>query len=195
MTFRPLAPLIARWRPEVGNGLEHLSLGPSDGGIVADSVVIGDRGGVPYGLRYRAVMDSHWATLSLDIDMTDDRGLHIRSDGAGSWSDADGRRLPAFDGCIDIDLAGSPFTNTLPIRRIGLSPEMGAVEFRMLYVPFATFEPAVDGQRYVCLGPRLYRYEAVDRSFSADLTLDEDGLVVDYPTLFHRVPLQSRSPL
>jgi hypothetical protein len=59
----------------------------------------------------------------------------------------------------------------------------------MLYVPFATFEPAVDGQRYRCLKPGLYRYEAVDRTFTANLTVDEDGLVIDYPTLFHRVPI------
>jgi hypothetical protein len=188
--FRPLAPLTARWRPEGGDGLEHLSLGPAGDGIVADGVIVGGRGGVPYGLRYRAVMDSNWTTLSLDIDTTDGRGLHVRSDGAGSWSDANGRSLLELDGCIDIDLAGSPFTNTLPIRRAGLSPETGAVEFRMLYVPFATFEPTVDEQRYTCLeAARLYRYEAVDRSFSADLTVDDDGLVVDYPTLFHRVPV------
>ena len=189
MSFPPLTLVTARWRPATGDGLEHLDLRRKGETIVADGVIVGGRGGVPYGLRYRAVRDSNWTTLSLDIDTTDGRGLHVRSDGAGSWSDAAGRRLPALDGCIDIDLAGSPFTNTLPIRRIGLTPEMGAVEFRMLYVPFATFEPTVDEQRYRCLGPGHYRYEAVDRSFSADLTLDDDGLVVDYPTLFHRVPV------
>jgi hypothetical protein len=34
---------------------------------------------------------------------------------------------------------------------------------------------------------RLYRYQALDRSFSADLSVDGDGLVIDYPTLFERV--------
>ena len=61
----------------------------------------------------------------------------------------------------------------------------------MLYVPFDTFEPLRDSQHYTCLSEgmtndRLYRYEAADRSFSADLPLDEDGLVLDYPTLFIR---------
>ena len=99
--------------------------------------------------------------------------------------------VPELDGCIDIDLAGSPFTNTLPIRRRDLGPDVGAVEFRMLYVPFQTFEPTVDEQRYRCQRPGLYRYEAVDRSFAADLSVDEDGLVIDYPDLFHRIPLNS----
>ncbi len=50
-----------------------------------------------------------------------------------------------------------------------------------------SFEPEVDGQRYTCIEPgRLFLYEAIDRSFQAHLTVDEDGLVVDYPTLFTR---------
>ena len=77
----------------------------------------------------------------------------------------------------------------LDFETSGLSPDMGAIEFRMLYVPFATFEPTVDGQRYRCVRPGLYRYEAIDRTFTADLTLDDDGLVIDYPTLFHRIPI------
>ena len=58
----------------------------------------------------------------------------------------------------------------------------------MLYVPFDTFEPIVDEQRYRCLKDgALYRYEAVDRTFAADLPVDRDGLVLDYPTLFERI--------
>jgi uncharacterized protein len=50
----------------------------------------------------------------------------------------------------------------------------------------------VDEQRYTCLKRHsLYRYEAVDRSFSADLPVDPDGLVTDYPGLFERVAIAS----
>jgi hypothetical protein len=64
---------------------------------------------------------------------------------------------------------------------------MGPTRFRMVYIPFDTFRPTVDGQIYTCLEDgRLYRYEAADRSFTTELTVDEDGLVIDYPTLFHR---------
>jgi uncharacterized protein len=68
----------------------------------------------------------------------------------------------------------------------------GPVELKMLYVPFDTFKPIVDEQRYRCLARRsLYRYEAVDRSFSADLPVDPDGLVTDYPGMFERVDIAS----
>ncbi len=57
----------------------------------------------------------------------------------------------------------------------------------MLYVPFDTFEPSVERQRYTKLDERLFRFETADGGFSADLPLDEDGLVIDYPTLFKRL--------
>ena len=73
--FRPLAPLAARWDAADGTGLEHLNLKPDGDRIVADSVVIGGRGGVPY------VAPSDWTVVSLDgfaADLTvDEDGLVI----------------------------------------------------------------------------------------------------------------------
>jgi uncharacterized protein len=183
--FRAVRPLSARWRSL--DGLQHLHLHPDRDRIVADAVVVGGAGGTAYGVRYRLVLDSHWVTRSVDIETTDGRLFHVRSDGAGHWLDADGHPLSQFDGCIDVDLEGSPFTNTLPIRRMKIGPKSGAVEMKMLYIPFDTFNPFVDEQRYSCTKPRHYHYEAVDGSFTADLTVDDDGLVVDYPPLFRRV--------
>jgi len=58
----------------------------------------------------------------------------------------------------------------------------------MVYIPFDTLEPFVDGQLYTCLVPAShYLYEAEDGAFSAELPVDEDGLVTDYPTLFKRL--------
>ena len=96
--------------------------------------------------------------------------------------------LPQFDGCVDIDLYGSPFTNSLPIRRLEMTPQDGTAKLSMLYIPFDTFEPVRDGQHYTCIVPgKLYRYAAEDRDFTVDLPVDEDGLVIDYPIYFRRV--------
>lgn len=190
--FRALSPKTVRWRPLEGEGLEHLTIGPAVGDegptIHAESVVIGERGGSAYGIRYCIDCDTTWHVLSFSIETTSGKRLALSSDGKGHWRTEAGTALPVFDGCIDIDLAGTPFTNTLPIRRLGLTPQSGTAKLMMLYVPFDTFEPFPDGQRYTCLiEGRLYRYEAEDRSFSASLPVDEDGLVTDYPTLFERL--------
>ena len=58
--FRRPSLKTVRWRPLEGEGLEHLTIGPSDAGIRASSVLVGDRGGRPYGLRYSIDCDAAW---------------------------------------------------------------------------------------------------------------------------------------
>ncbi|WP_185985658.1 putative glycolipid-binding domain-containing protein [Aureimonas mangrovi] len=186
--FRPLAPRTVRWRPLQGEGLEHMSIEATPAGVVARSVVIGSQDGAGFGAAWQIRCDTLWRTREVRVRAADGRTLALDSDGEGRWSRPDGAPLPAFDGCMDVDLSATPFSNTLPIRRLSLDLADGTAELRMVYVPFDTLEPFVDGQRYTCLlSGRLYRYQAVDGSFSADLPVDEDGLVTDYPTLFARV--------
>lgn len=190
MSFAPPRRAGARWVPVGAPGLEQLDLAVEGADILARGVVVGERGGTPYGVDYTIVCDRTWTVRALDLGTTRGMALSLRSDGAGHWINHDGRRLPEFDGCLDVDLAGTPFTQTLPIRRLdwtrqGARPAALAV----LHVPFETFVPVVDGQRYACLEPgRRFRYEAADRSVAAELTVDDDGLVLDYPGLFTRVP-------
>jgi len=49
-------------------------------------------------------------------------------------------------------------------------------------------------QRYTCLergdDGSLYRYEGLGTGFVTNLPVDPDGLVLDYPDIFRRVPLE-----
>ena len=51
--------------------------------------------------------------------------------------------------------------------------------------------PWPEPQRYACLekegGGGLYRFEILDGGFTADLPVDSDDLVLDYPGLFRRI--------
>ena len=200
MSFAAPRPLTVRWRPEHGDGLEHLTLRPEAGDqpeagrIVARGVLIGGRAGRPYGVDYATASAGGWAVRRFDLATTDGMALSVESDGAGTWRNHDGRALPEFDGCLDVGLAGSAFTNTLPIRRVAWGPGRRDADLAVLYVPFDTFVPVRDGQRYRALeggrdaadGQRRFRYEAADRGFAAELTVDADGLVLEYPGLFRR---------
>lgn len=187
--FRPLTePATARWRSLECGGIEHMTLETCDGGWQANAVVVGARGGRPYGASYWIEGDAGWQVRSFTIKTTDGRRLALLSHGDGNWQDEDGRERPEFDGCLDIDLAATPFTNTLPIRRSGLTQSHGRTAFAMLFVPFDTLDPHAETQFYTCLdNDRLYRFETADGSFAADLPVDADGLVTDYPDLFQRL--------
>jgi uncharacterized protein len=110
----------------------------------------------------------------------------LRGDGRGHWTDGEGARLAHLDGAIDVDMSITPFTNTLPIRRLDLV-EGGAREMAVVYVRAPALRVELDHQRYICVEPRRrYRYEAVDGTFAADIEVDADGLVLTYPGLFRR---------
>lgn len=186
--FRPLpSSLTVRWRPAEGDGLEHLTITSSGAGFRAGSVLIGERGGQPYGMHYRIDCNAQWEVTSFLVENTHGQRLVLRSPKLGHWLDDAGQRVEDLTGCVDIDLSGTPFTNTLPIRRLSLNMDSGPVAFKMLYVPFESLQPVPDHQIYTCLtNGKLYRYAAADRTFTADLPVDDFGLVTDYPTLFKR---------
>ncbi|MGH9942128.1 MAG: putative glycolipid-binding domain-containing protein [Pyrinomonadaceae bacterium] len=42
----------------------------------------------------------------------------LTANGGGRWCDELGEAVSRFDGCLDVDITATPFTNTLPIRQI-----------------------------------------------------------------------------
>jgi len=185
----------AVWQPWHHIGLEHLRLVESDNGAIADSVVIQMIDRLPVRLHYEIRVDAGWRVREADIDVwaPELRQLKLRSDGCGRWTDAAGGALTNLNGCVDIDITATPFTNTLPIRRIRLEPgESEEISVAYIWVPELSVEPAT--QRYTCLergdDGSLYRYEGLGTGFVTNLPVDPDGLVLDYPDIFRRVPLE-----
>ena len=117
--------------------------------------------------------------------------VKLLSDGEGNWSTYDGQTVAYLEGCEYVDIAETPFTNTLPIRRLGLAPGEPA-DISVAYFDGTELQPWPEPQRYTCLEKsargRLYRFLSLDGGFQADLPVDADGLVIDYPGLFKRIP-------
>ena len=180
--------IVARWQDWSGKGIEHTVVTCSQKLNSADGVVISAAEGQPFAVRYQIRCDRLWTLKQAYIEIVgDQRKLEFVSDGRGQWTDASGNPLPRLDGAIDIDLSVSPFTNTLPIRRLQLA-KGSSVEIRAVYVHFPDLEIVSDPQRYTCLDPlRRYRYESLDSDFVREIEVDEDGLVVNYPGLFKRL--------
>jgi hypothetical protein len=177
---------VARWEDWAGRGLEHLVLTERATAIIAAAVcIVADD--PPFAARYRVACDAGWRCRELEVEIVDTaRVLRLRGDGRGRWTDGDGGRLPQLDGAIDVDVSITPFTNTLPIRRLELA-KGDAREIAVVYVRAPQLSVELDHQRYICVEPRRrYRYEAVDATFAAELEVDDDGLVVTYPGLFRR---------
>jgi len=180
------------WTPWSEPGLEHLHLLQQDGNILADSIIVGVSNRMPFRLHYEITCDSHWEVkeLSLTILSGSGKSIKIQADGQGHWSTNTGDPVPSLEGCIDVDISATPFTNTLPIRRLELRPGQ-AVELLVAYVLIPEIELRAARQRYTCLelnsSGGLYKFESMESEFRAELPVDTDGLVIDYPGLFKSI--------
>lgn len=180
------------WEPGDGRGIEHLRLNIDADHAYAESELLDEQGEQPVRVRYRIRTDAAWRTRTVEITVFDSkpRLLRLHHDGEGHWSSEDGSALPELEGCLDVDLECSPFTNTLPIRRLGLDVGQGAyVRAAWVRYPSLTLE-GLD-QRYIRVSESLYRYEARS-GFSVDLAVDADGVVVDYGEYWRRVEPHGR---
>lgn len=127
------------------------------------------------------------------------RSVDLTRSSAGEWrADATARggvALPPpgladpgrLDGAVDCDLGLCPLTNTMPIRRLGLlEHDVPDTPLVMAWVEMPSLRVLRSDQIYAS-GPSddrsRVRYTSFSRDFSAELSMDTDGLVTDYPTL------------
>jgi hypothetical protein len=182
------APTVV-WSSLMYTGRVHLKPRGDESSLEATGVVIGVEDGAPFRLDYRVYTGPDFVFRGLDA-ATADTTLQLKFDGQGNWFGSDGIPLPELAGCIDIDLSATPLTNTLPIRR--LRWQVGqARALRMAFITMPTLAVSVEPQRYTCLSQSaagaVFRFEALSSDFAADLPVDANGLVLDYPGLFRRV--------
>jgi hypothetical protein len=155
---------------------------------------------LPYRCDYHLETDPGFLTRSLAVSATGAGwsrrvSLHRREDGWEVTCSQTGTvDLPQAGGdprglapALDADLALSPLTNVLPVRRLdfrratpGTTAEIVAA---WVLVPSLEVVPAQ--QRYTVVDHHTVRFESA--GFAADITVDADGFVVDYPGIAARV--------
>jgi hypothetical protein len=164
------------WERWDGHGMERVCVAVDPHGVFADSDLL-----TPDNVRahFRVRCDGEWRTRHVEVTVRGDppRILRLDADGEGHWTGH-----PELDGCIDVDIYPSPFTNSLPIRRLGAGGETTAAWVR---IPELAVEPL--RQRYTPLSGSRWRYEALDSEFVTEFEVDEHGLVIDYPELARRM--------
>ena len=162
--------------------MEHLVIRPG----AADGVITWVDEARPYRLRYRVEWDSGWRFRGIAIDVTGATSgtLELIRAPTGEWT-RNGDAVPELDGCGEVDLWPTPFTNSLPIRRLMLDPGADAT-ITVAHVIAPELSVTSRPQRYRNLGSGVYRFESLDDGFTADITVDDSGFVLDYPGLFRR---------
>lgn len=158
-----------------------------------------------YRLDYKLSTVDRYVTARIVVQVRGNgwhRGLDLRRLASGKWKcttvvegnvdlPAPGGDLSEVDGATDCDLALSPLTNTMPLLRSGMQEEGEPFEYSMALISVPDLSVSRSVQRYGFLrresGGRIVRFETVNTPFSADLTVGDDGLLLEYPGLARRV--------
>jgi hypothetical protein len=198
-------PVARFWARRDTTGAEHALVKVAAGLYARGTALALDP--IAYTCRYELQTDSQWVTSRFEVS-TEGAGwartLRLEL-AAGRWRattseqgnlDAAltaaghaGAGLPGTEdpdllyGAFDVDLTGSPLTNTLPIRRLNLVRAEPGVAHRLTvaWVLLPSLEVVQADQIYTPLGDGRVRFAS--ETFSADLVVDDDGFVIEYPGL------------
>ncbi len=198
-------PASLFWRRLDTAGVEHVLVDHRAGLHATGTAVAVDP--IAYTCRYELQTDPGWTTSRLEVGTEGAgwaRSLRLEL-AAGRWRATTTEQgnldavlaaagharagLPGTEdpdllyGAFDIDLTGSPMTNTLPIRRLNLLKAEAGVAHRIsvAWVLLPSLEVVQADQIYTLLGEGVVRF--ANETFSADLIVDDDGFVAHYPGL------------
>lgn len=158
---------------------EHATLTIRDTGLSLVGTVLGAQDGIPLRIEYRVFTDGSGMTTAAhvrDLRGFEQRTVTLERSARGGWS-VNGSAERTLKGCTDVDLACTPATNTLPIRRLRLAVG-GSKTIQAAWLRFPELTVAKSAQTYTRLDEMTYRYES--GTFAAELLVDDDGLVASY---------------
>lgn len=125
------------------------------------------------------------------VNAAGERQVTLNRSEEGIWlvDYGQGAKRTDFDGAVDVDISACVLFNAIPVRRLRLHQHGGEHILPVVYVRLPELSVHVVRQTYraspVSGGPPVVSFQQDD--FTADLTVDADGLVVDYPGLARRV--------
>jgi uncharacterized protein len=127
-----------------------------------------------------------WRCLGAELELDEPKNKLVLIKKAGHDWLGNGKAVAGTRECIDIDIAATPFTNTLPIRRLELRKNQAA-DISALYIQVPDLAISGVRQRYRCLRELgAYTYQGLDgREYRVEV--DAEGLVTEYEDIFKRV--------
>ncbi len=166
-------------------------LEPPDAGWLfhGSEVLVGEQ---TLSCTFCVVVGPDWVTRRVQIRSVSTVGEAQRRLEAsdGHWT-VDGAARPDLDGCVDVDVAATPLTNTFPIRRLAHLAVGRSVTSAVAWVDVPALGVTRVEQTYERLEDRdelaAWRYSDPTHGGFV-LTVDTGGLVVDYEGFAQRIP-------
>jgi len=169
------------------HSIENCLISNNKNGTDISSTIIGLYEGKIYKIDYAIKANKKWETQEVSITARHSdhqQYILLTKNAEGDWMMND-EKAYSFTGCIDVDIALTPFTNTLPINRLALrNGEEQTIS--VIYFDLLNWDLKPVKQLYRRISENLYHYENIPNNFEADIKVDKQGIVIEYPNLFNR---------
>jgi len=140
-----------------------------------------ERESIQYVIRLSPLWQVRQFILFRDLAEPD---LWLGTDGRGRWGEVNGSHRTDLDGAFDVSLRCTPFTHTLPIRRVPLSVGE-AIGLPILEIDVETLGVVSADHIYERTGDRTWRASA--HTATAEFEVDEFGVVIDLDGHYRRI--------
>ena len=120
--------------------------------------------------------------LFRDMDEPD---LWLATDGHGRWGEMNGAHRTELDGCVDIVLAGSPFTNSIVTHRLPLHVGDTA-DLHAIHVDVESLGAHSVPVRYTRHDLLVWEYTSLSAGRQVMANVDDHGFVIDEEDVFRR---------
>lgn len=170
----------ASWKHVAEPHSSHVDLLWENEGWTANGVLSAED--AHFVIRMSAMWVVQQFLLFRDMDEPD---LWLATDGHGRWGEMNGDHRTELDGCIDIDLPGTPFTNSILIHRLPLHVGHSSTQ-NVITVDTETLGVTVVPQMYTRLDTHRWQYISLLQNKNVEVSVDEFGFVIDEPGAFTR---------
>ncbi|WP_371225172.1 putative glycolipid-binding domain-containing protein [Roseovarius sp. 2305UL8-3] len=174
----------ARWRALDREGEDKCRLSRvEDGWLLIGHARFHDGDGFA-ALDYVVRCDADWYTLSADIAGTHaekDIRLTLHRDG-DRWMMND-QIQPQVSGARDVDLAFTPATNLMPLRRLHKADDH-SLTTRAAWLRYPSCVLSALDQTYTGTSSEIVSYAAQQTAYATQLCVDQSGFVTLYPGLW-----------
>jgi len=178
--------LVRIWKGK--QTLETFSLEDHQVVKIGGGIISGMVDNQPLKMKYQVTLDEDFQVQSVKIEIPGRAKsfLLLNLDQFGRWFNESNQHLPELDGCLDIDISVTPFTNTLAIKRLGMrGKEMEQLNVVYIKVPELNISRVL--QEYSKISATHYHFNDLHSGFQSELWVDEDSMVTSFANHFEMV--------
>ncbi|WP_114818975.1 putative glycolipid-binding domain-containing protein [Chryseobacterium sp. KLBC 52] len=175
------------WKGIFYQSLEYFNLQSDDINYTVESKIIGCLEDKIYSIEYKIHIDKDWLVQDFLIESEINKVKRILTGKKiqDQW-EINNVINPEINDFKFIDISLTPFTNTLPINNLKLS-ENSSQKIDVIYIDVFNHHIRPVQQQYTRTAVNQYLYENVETDFKAEISVDESGLVTNYPELFKKI--------